>query len=36
MFFFIAASVGASRSVGLNRTNSVPGLCLTGTWPGGV
>ncbi len=36
MFFIITASVLCSSSAGLNITISVPGSCLTGTWPGGV
>jgi hypothetical protein len=36
MFFIMTASVSRSSSAGLNITNSVPGSCFTGTWPGGV
>jgi hypothetical protein len=36
MFFIMTASAVRSSSVGLKNTNSVPGSCFTGTWPGGV
>ena len=36
MFFITTASVSRISSAGLNSTTSVPGSCLTGTWPGGV
>jgi hypothetical protein len=36
MFFIMTASVLRSSSAGLKITNSVPGSCFTGTWPGGV
>jgi hypothetical protein len=36
MFFAMTALVSFSSSAGLKITISVPGWCLTGTWPGGV
>jgi hypothetical protein len=36
MFFIMIASVLRISSAGLNITNSVPGSCFTGTWPGGA
>ena len=35
-FLIMTASAARSSSLGLNHTNSVPGSCCTGTWPGGV
>ena len=36
MFLSMTASAARSSSLGLNHTNSVPGSCCTGMWPGGV